>query len=37
VQLEQNDECALRRRYLPLEVVQSLSDNSAARLSAIAS
>lgn len=33
--LEQNDEWQLQRRYLPLEGLQSLTDNQTARLSAV--
>ncbi|MTV42029.1 IS256 family transposase [Duganella radicis] len=33
--LEQNDEWSLQRRYMQLEGLQSLSDNQAARLSAV--
>jgi len=35
--LEQNDEWQLQRRYLPLEGLQSLTDNQTARLSAVVS
>ena len=35
--LEQNDEWQLQRRYLPLEGLQSLTDNQLARLSAVVS
>jgi putative transposase len=34
LQLEQNDEWALQRRYMQLEGLQSLSDNQPAGLSA---
>ena len=33
--LEQNDEWSLQRRYMPLEELQSLSENQSARLSAV--
>jgi putative transposase len=33
--LEQNDEWSLQRRYIPLEELQSLSENQFARLSAV--
>ena len=33
--LEQNDEWQLQRRYMPLEGLQSLSNNQTARLSAV--
>jgi len=33
--LEQNDEWALKRRYMQLEGLQSLVDNQSARLSAV--
>jgi len=35
--LEQNDEWSLQRRYMQLEGLQSLSENQAARLSAVVS
>jgi putative transposase len=35
--LEQNDEWQLQRRYMPLEGLQSLTDNQPARLSAVVS
>ena len=35
--LEQNDEWQLQRRYLPLEGLQTLTDNQPARLSAVVS
>lgn len=35
--LEQNDEWQLQRRYMQLEGLQSLSENQAARLSAVVS
>ncbi len=35
--LEQNDEWQLQRRYMQLEGLQSLSNNQAARLSAVVS
>ncbi len=35
--LEQNDECQLQRRHLPLEGLQSLADNQPALLSAVVS
>lgn len=33
--LEQNDECTLQRRYMPLEGLQTLSDTAPARLPAV--
>ena len=35
--IEQNDEWSLQRRYMQLEGLQSLSENQAARLSAVVS
>ena len=35
--LEQNDECQLKRRYMSLEALYTLSDNQPARLSAVVS
>ncbi|SDI47131.1 putative transposase [Pseudomonas flavescens] len=33
--LEQGDECCLRRRYTQLEVLEAVSDNPQAKLSAV--